>query len=234
MKQALHVLKEIIVWLFVAFAIGVTIFTFVSTRTFGHMERDIFGFKAFVVLSDSMSATDFDAGDVVFVKAVDPSTLQPGDIISYSSQDPDIYGETVTHKIRSLTQSENGEPGFITYGTTTDTDDKIVVTHEFVIGKYQFAIPKIGTFFQFLKTTPGYILFILIPFALLILYNAINCFNLFRRYKKEQMEEVEEERKKLAEEREEHQKLMKELQDLKSKLASENTPSEPAPSTPAV
>ena len=37
-----------------------------------------------------------------------------------------------------------------------------------VLGKYQFSIAKLGTFFQFLKTPKGYICCILIPFLLLI------------------------------------------------------------------
>ena len=35
-------------------------------------DRSLFGYKAFIVLSDSMKATDFDAGDLVLVKEVDP------------------------------------------------------------------------------------------------------------------------------------------------------------------
>lgn len=67
-----------------------------------------------------MSKTDFDAGDLVLVKEVkDYSTLKEGDIISYISQNTENYGEVVTHKIRRITTDVSGEPGFITYGTTT-------------------------------------------------------------------------------------------------------------------
>ena len=91
------------------------------------------------------------------IKEVDPSTLKEGDIIAYTSQNTSNYGETVTHKIRKLTTDANGEPGFVTYGTTTDTDDETVVTYPYVLGKYSSRIPKVGTFFRFLKSTPGYI-----------------------------------------------------------------------------
>ena len=56
------------------------------------------------------------------VAAVATTTLQPGDIIAFTSQDSANFGETVTHKIRSLTTDADGQPAFITYGTTTDTD----------------------------------------------------------------------------------------------------------------
>jgi hypothetical protein len=68
-----------------------------------------------------------------------------------------------------LTTDENGQPGFITYGTTTDTDDETIVTYPYVIGKYAKNIPNLGSFFQFLKSTTGYITCILVPFLLIII-----------------------------------------------------------------
>lgn len=222
MKKILNIIKNIFVWLMVALAVCMMIFTVVSVNTFDRSDRSMFGFKAFIVLSDSMSKTDFDAGDLVLVKEVDPSTLKEGDIIAYTSQNTSNYGETVTHKIRKLTTDANGEPGFITYGTTTDTDDETVVTYPYVLGKYKTNIPKVGRFFMFLKTTPGYIVCILIPFLLLILIQGLNCIKLFRRYKLEQMAEMKEERAKIEEERAESQKMMAELLALKAQLAEKD------------
>ena len=80
-----------------------------------------------------------------------------------------------------------------------------------------------GAFFNFLKTTPGYIVCILIPFLLLILIQGINCIRLFRRYKQEQMAELREEREKIEAERAESQKMMAELLELKAQLAGQQT-----------
>lgn len=223
MKKVLNIIKNIFVWLMVALAVCMMIFTVVSVNTFDRSDRSLFGFKAFIVLSDSMSKTDFDAGDLVLVKEIDPSTLKEGDIIAYTSQNTSNYGETVTHKIRELTTDANGEAGFITYGTTTDTDDETVVTYPYVLGKYKTRIPKVGRFFMFLKTTPGYIVCILIPFLLLILIQGLNSIRLFRRYKYEQEQEMKEEREKIAEERAESQKIMEELLALKAQLAEKDS-----------
>lgn len=155
----------------------------------------------------------------MLVKEVDPDTLQEGDIISYISQNTSNYGKTVTHKIRRRTTSAGGELGFITYGTTTDTDDETVVTYPYIIGKYQTHIPIVGKFFLFLKTTPGYIVCILIPILLLILLQGINCIKLFRRYKQEQLAEMQQERAKIEAERAESQRMLAELQALKAQLA---------------
>ncbi len=224
MKKVLNIIKKILVLGIALLAIGMMIFTIVSVTTFNRNDRQLFGYRAYIVLSDSMSKTDFDAGDLVLVKEMDPSTLKEGDIIAYISQNTENYGEVVTHKIRSLTTDASGEPGFITYGTTTDTNDETIVTYPFVLGKYQKHIPKIGTFFQFLKTTQGYFVCIFIPFMLLILYQGLNCIQLFRRYKKEQMEEMEAERAKIEEERAESAKMMAELQALKAQLEGQKSP----------
>lgn len=218
MKKTMHILKNIVVGAVAVLAVFMMLFTIVSVSTFNRNDRDLFGYRAYIVLSDSMSKTDFDAGDLVLVKETDPSALKEGDIISYISQNTDNYGEVVTHKIRRLTTDANGEPGFVTYGTTTDTDDETVVTYAFILGKYQRHIPKLGTFFQFLKTTRGYITCIFLPFMLLILYQALNCVKLFRRYKQEQMDEMQQEKAKLEEERAESAKMMAELQALKAQL----------------
>ena len=225
--KALKILRSVIVWLIVALAAAMMVFTIVSVSTFDRADRNLFGYKAFIVLSDSMSKTDFNAGDLVLVKDVDCATLQEGDIIAYTSQNSANYGETVTHKIRKLTTDAKGEPGFITYGTTTDTDDETIVTYPYVLGKYQSHIPKVGTFFQFLKSTPGYIVCILVPFLALILIEGIRCIRLFRQYKAEQQAELQAERDKIEAERAETQRMMQELPQMKAQMAAQGDAPKP-------
>ena len=219
MKKVINTVKNIVVWLVVIVAVCMMVFTIVSVTTFNRNDRHLFGYRAYVVTSDSMSKTDFDAGDLILVKNVDPATLKEGDIITYMSQNPESFGETITHKIRSITKDANGNPGFITYGTTTDTDDATIVTYPYVLGRYEKAISNVGTFFTFLKTTQGYFVCIFIPFMLLILYQGLNCIRLFRRYKREQLQEMEAERAKIQTERAESAKMMEELLALKEELA---------------
>lgn len=233
MRKVLHIIKNIFVWLVVVIAVCMMIFTIISVNTFDRADRNLFGYKAFIVLSDSMKATDFGAGDLVLVKEVDPSTLKEGDIIAYQSAGDENYGEVITHKIRRLTTDAEGNPGFITYGTTTDTDDENIVTYSFILGKYRTKLPGVGKFFQFLKTTPGYIVCIFLPFLLLILIQGINSVRLFKQYKQEQIaemeaerdkqrKELEEERRRLAEQQAESQRMMEELLKMKQELSGKN------------
>ncbi len=219
MRRVLSIIKRAVLWLVVLTAVAMMVFTIVSVNTFDRNDRDIFGFRCYIVLSDSMRATDFDAGDLVLVKAVDPTTLQEGDIIAYQSQNDQNYGATVTHKIRAKTVDAQGNPGFITYGTTTGTDDETVVTYPFILGKYQLAIPKAGTFFQFLKTPQGYIVCILIPFLLLILYQGLNCVKIFRVYKAEQMAQLQAEKDALEAQRKQTEEMMAQLVALQQQMA---------------
>ena len=224
MRKTMNIIKNVLVWTIFAIAAFMMVFTIISVNTFDQNNRSLFGYKAFTVRTDSMKATDFDAGDLVFTKTVDPATLVEGDIIAFISQDDEFYGETITHKIRAKTVDANGNDAFITYGTTTGDDDKVPVAHAFVLGKYVGKIPNVGTFFLFLKQPIGYIICIFVPFLLLILYQGIVCIQLFRRYKKEQMMELEAEKEKIDEERRAAAEMMKELQELKAQLAANAAP----------
>lgn len=218
MSKVFNIIKTTLIWLVVALAVFMMIFTVISVTTFNRNDRDIFGYKAYIVNTDSMSKTDFDAGDLIFSKEVDPSTLKEGDIITYISQNTDSFGETITHKIRKKTVDAEGNPGFVTYGTTTDTNDETIVTYPYILGKYKKALPRVGIFFNFLKTTQGYFICIFAPFMLLIIYQGINFIRLFQRYKKEQMEEMQSEKEKIEEERAANLKMLEELQSLKAQL----------------
>ena len=227
MKKAWKIISTALVWTVVVVAVFMMIFTIISVNTFNRNDRNLFGFRFYVVLSDSMSKTDFDAGDLVLIKEVDPTTLQEGDIIAYQSQNSENYGQTVTHKIRAKTTDANGNPGFITYGTTTGVDDETVVTYPFILGKYQVALPNVGTFFQFLKTPQGYIICILIPFLLLIIYQGLNCVKVFKMYKAEQMAELQAEKDALDEQRKQSEAMMAQLLEMQKQMARQNQSTAP-------
>ena len=233
MKKAWNIISTVFVWIMVIVAVCMMVFTIISVNTFNRNDRNIFGYRCYIVLSDSMSATDFNAGDLVLVKSVDPTTLVEGDIIAYQSQNPENYGATVTHKIRAKTVDRNGNQGFITYGTTTNVDDETVVTYPFVLGKYEFALPKVGTFFQFLKTPQGYIICILIPFLLLIIYQGLNCVKIFKMYKAEQMAELQAEKDALEAQRKQSEEMMAQLLAMQQMMAQQGQafapPAQPAP-----
>lgn len=235
MKKALNILKIISVYFVIIFAIFMMVFTIISVTTLDKVDRGFLGYKAFIVLSDSMSKTDFKAGDLVIIKDVDPNTLEVGDIISYRTSENSY--EVVTHKIKEKMTDKNGLLAFVTYGTTTGTEDEDVVTYGDILGKYKFSIKGLGTFLQFFKSPPGYILCVFAPFFLIILIQSIRSVMLFKKYKKTICEEMEKDKRKLENEKIEteiiKQKLIaseekakifeKELEDLKKELLKNKT-----------
>ena len=165
-KKALKITGNVLT---VAVAILVVIMTVLTVFSMV-FNRDgtasVFGAQAYVVQSDSM-APEFAAGDVIFSEEVNPEELVAGDIITFISRDSASYGQTITHCIREVT-THNGELAFITYGIATGVDDGTSAAASDVLGRYTFRIAGLGSFFAFLKSVPGYIVCILLPFLVII------------------------------------------------------------------
>ena len=243
-RKALHITFKVIIGLLVVFTVLMMIFTVVTVATVDKNERSIFGLRFYVVKTDSMSLSDknaniavhFNAGDIVIVKNIDEEAkraLKAGDVITFMSTNSTSYGKTVTHMIREVKVNSEGKLlGYVTYGTNTGVNDEALVEPAFVMGVYQGKLVGVGKFFAFVKSTPGYIVCVLTPFLLLILYNGVNVVRLFRRYKREQTAAIQTERDKIEAERANNQRMMQELLELKAQLekkGEEGTPSrEPA------
>ena len=165
-KKALKITGNVLT---VAVAILVVIMTVLTVFSMV-FNRDgtasVFGVQAYVVQSDSMTP-EFAAGDVIFSEEVNPEELVAGDIITFISRDSASYGQTITHCIREVTM-HNGELAFITYGIATGVDDGTPAVASDVLGRYAFRIAGLGSFFEFLKSVPGYIVCILLPFLVII------------------------------------------------------------------
>jgi signal peptidase I len=220
-KKVFTIIQTVLVWALVGIALTMLAFTLIWTRVLDRTDTSFFGYRMYIVNSDSMKKTDFDAGDLIFVKEVDPASLNTDDIITFISQDRDSFGKTITHKIRSRTIDAEGNPGFITFGTTTDKNDDSIVTYPYVLGKYQGHISNAGVFFSFLKSTEGYFICIFLPFMLILLYEGVRFFNLFRKYRSEQLDEMQKERDQIEKDRATNEKMYEELMALKAQLESE-------------
>ena len=240
-NKVLNIILKVVTGLLIAFTVFIMIFTVVSVTTLDKNNRNLFGFRFYIVQTDSMSPSEnnahldvhFSAGDIVVIKNVkNPTKLEAGDIIAFISTNKVSYGETVTHMIRKPTVDKDGRTCYVTYGTNTNTDDEACVYPEYVIGEYAGKLPGVGHFFAFVKSTPGYICCILIPFLLLILYNGADVIRLFRKYKKEQTAILDAEKAEIAAERARNEEMLRELLALKNQLAG-NAPAEAQPTATA-
>lgn len=234
-RKVLEIVKNVVVWLVIITAIVMTIFTVFTVAFVDKNDRTFFGLRMMIVLTGSMR-TEFPEGDLIFTVEEDPKNLKIGDVITYETDEINGNGnalELVTHKIVAINKNEKGQlDSFTTAGTTTGAEDVEPVLPNQVVGKHVFTIPKLGYFFEFMKTTPGYICCILIPFLLIIGYQGVNCVMLFRKYRSEQVSEMRLERERLEEERAESQRMMQELLALKAQLEQNQTTGQ-TPSTPS-
>ncbi|MDR1628915.1 MAG: signal peptidase I [Oscillospiraceae bacterium] len=218
-NKVVSVIGTVLTTVILLFTVVVMVFTIVSVNTVGRESAGILGYRPYIVLSDSMRA-QFAVGDIVVSKNVqNGESLQPGDIITFTSIDPANSGAVVTHKIRSVTEYK-GEKAYVTYGTTTGSDDEYPVPASKVMGVYSFTLPRMGYFFEFLKTPMGYVVVILVPFLLILLMNGIRFFKLVKQYKREKQEELDKEKQELVAERERNEAMLQELQALKAQMAA--------------
>ena len=165
-KKALKITGNVLTGIVAVLVVVMTVLTVFSMVFNRDGTASVFGVQAYVVQSDSMTP-EFAAGDVIFSEEVNPEELVAGDIITFISRDSASYGQTITHCIREVT-THNGELAFITYGIATGVDDGTPAAASDVLGRYTFRIAGLGSFFEFLKSVPGYIVCILLPFLVII------------------------------------------------------------------
>lgn len=223
-KKLFSIISKIITVLVLLFTVFVVLFTIISATSVGDGElgrKALFGYRAYIVRSDSMHE-QFAAGDIIFIKQTEEDAindLTSGTIITFYSIDPDLYGETVTHMIRERTEYD-GQIAYITYGTTTGTNDRYPALASQIIGTYSFRLPKMGYFFRFIRTPAGYVVVILIPFMFLIGLNLMHFIKLTVAYKKEKEQQKIEMQKAADADRAEAQRLREEMEKLKAELAT--------------
>ena len=179
-KNPIYTAVKVVFGLLFIATIVFLLFVIVACTKVDNADKSIFGYRIYHVQSGSMSKRDgsdekifFNAGDLIFVKEADPTSLQEGDVITFVSLSVESYGKVVTHKIRRVERATNGKLlGYITYGIYTGEDDGKMVQPQNIIGVYAGKLPKMGTAIAFLQTKQGLALAILFPSLLvLVLYS---------------------------------------------------------------
>ena len=163
-----------------------------------------------IVLTESMEP-DIMAGDLIVCHVLDKDeikSLKKGDVISFF--DPAGNGTSiVTHEIYEDPYTKDGKLYFTTKGTNNNTEDKMPVCEDDLVGLYKGGrLGGIGHVAMFMQSTAGLIICIFVPLAALV------GFELYRAKKKDKVKENDIET------------LMAELQALKSQQAKADKPTE--------
>jgi len=141
------------------------------------------------VESQSMEPTLY-RGDLVVVRAVDPATLQVGDIVIYNSSSlPGVSGDVpIVHRIISIS-FESGERRFITKGDNNSVSDREYRTDEDIFAKVIGRVRYLG--FITLLLISGYGLTSIIALIVIFFVTSVLCDNLASRKRDEELENPE-------------------------------------------
>ncbi len=123
----------------------------------------LLGMEVLVVQSGSMEPA-YHVGSLVYVKNVDASELEVGDVITF-----DLGGGVRgTHRIIEVVE-ENDALAFRTKGDANEAADNNLVLPEDIIGKVKFTIPYLGFVITYIQQPPGtYVMVCVVAFILLL------------------------------------------------------------------
>lgn len=226
-KRILNTVVNIVLIVAIILAAVCTYTSYVSTS--GNGVPSILGVRVFSIQTESMYPALL-PGDLVVGKAVkDTSELRKDDIITYWTV---INGERVlnTHRIHEVYDG-GGYLIFATKGDNNTAADALTVHESEVVAQYSFRIGGLGKVFDYLQTSTGFLIVVVVPVFLFFLFHLVQFFrvlfeyqNVKNRIKYEQergrTEDLIEEQKRKQEEEKNRQRAALEAE-IREKLRAE-------------
>lgn len=178
-RKVLNIIINVILVIAIVIAAICTYISFVSTS--GNGVPSIFGLEFLSIQTDSMYPT-IASGDLIFdVRVDDTGELKAGDVITYWTV---INGERVlnTHRIIQIYDGGNYLI-FQTKGDNVDIEDPLTVHESEIVGIWtEKKIGGLGKVFDFLQTSTGFLIVVVIPVAIFFLYHLIQFFRVMFEY----------------------------------------------------
>ena len=177
-KRILNAVINTLLVIAILLAAMCTYVSFVSSS--GNGVPSLFGIRIFSIQTESMYPTLL-PGDLIFDTAVkDPGDLRNGDIITYWTV---INGERVlnTHRIHEIYDG-GGYLIFATKGDNNTLADPLTVHESEIVGKYAGRVGGVGKVFDYLQTSTGFLIVIVIPVFLFFLFHLIQFFRVLFAY----------------------------------------------------
>ena len=179
-KKAGTIVISVLLWIVILVA-ALYAFTTMATRDNQNVSS-LLGYTPLVVKTNSMSPT-FDAGDLIFIRKCDPDTLKEGDIICFHTIIDNEYALN-THRIEKIDES-NGVRSYTTMGDNNNgVADLHIISNGDIVGKYTGHLKKAGKVMDFLSSSTGFLIVIVIPMLLFFIYQVYNLIMISIRLKK--------------------------------------------------
>jgi len=177
-QRVLSAVINVILVVAIVLAAVCTYVSYVSTS--GSGVPSLFGLQIFSIQTDSMYPV-LRPGDLIIDTAIkDTGALRKGDIITYWTV---INGERTlnTHTIHEI--YDGGEHLiFATKGENNTSADPLTVHESEVVGLYKARIPGVGKFFDYLQTSTGFLLVVVIPVFIFFLFHLVQFFRVLFEY----------------------------------------------------
>ena len=164
-KRAATIFVSIILWAVILLA-ALFAFTTLATKD-NNQVASLAGFTPLSVVSDSMAPT-FNAGDLIIIKKCDPATLVEGDIVTFHTIINNEFALN-THRIDEI-QTMGDVRSYVTKGDNNAIADIHMISDGDIVGKYVVKLPYFGKVVQFLSSSAGFLLVIVLPLLLFFIY----------------------------------------------------------------
>ena len=216
-KRVGTIIISVLLWLVILVA-ALYAFTTMATKDNQNV-ANLFGYTPLVVESNSMSPT-FKKDDLIFVKKCDTSKLEEGDIICFHTIIDNEYALN-THRIQSI--AESGEAR--SYTTVGDNNngvaDQHIISDGDIVGKYVGHISGAGKLMNFLSSSTGFLLVIVLPMLIFFIYQVYNLIMISIRLKKAVAVENAREQTEAENALEEAKRLREEAEAMRAKAEEE-------------
>ena len=198
LKRIGTIVISVLLWVVILVA-ALYAFTTMASRDNQNV-ANLFGYTPLTVQSDSMAPT-FSAGDLIFIHTCDPSTLKEGDIICFHTIIDNEYALN-THRIQSI-ETVGDARSYTTIGDNNNgIADLHVISDGDIVGKYVGHVTGLGKVMDFLSSSMGFLVVIVLPMLLFFVYQIYHLIMISIRLKKaiavETAREQEMERQKIA------------------------------------
>ncbi len=180
LKRTGTIVISVVLWIIILIA-ALYAFTTIATRDNQNVSS-IGGYTPMVVKSDSMAPT-FEKGDLIFIKKCDTTKLEVGDIICFHTIIDNEYALN-THRIKEIAAQGDAR----SYTTMGDNNqgiaDQHIISDGDIVGKYVGHLSKMGNVMDFLSSSSGFLIVIVIPMLLFFIYQVYNLIMISVRLKK--------------------------------------------------
>ncbi|MBQ9870666.1 MAG: signal peptidase I [Eubacterium sp.] len=173
-KSTIHRIINVVEWLLLL--ASVTLLAYIFITTMQGKAADFFGYRILHVVTGSMEPT-ISVDDYIVVQDVNPEDLEKDDIIAFYTEDQEIKGKMVIHRIVDIL----ADGSFVMKGDANPVADPLTVRGDQVVGKYKGRLRFLNWISSFVSVKKLLLLAVIIPMFLMSIYEVSTLARLFKK-----------------------------------------------------